>query len=132
MGELLGGNDVSSSSVTGRSNASEVIVSDKSGPKLERADAGRNPSRPMPAAPGRPPASRRSSSWTARLRAAIATPASEAEPWRVPRARRPTSVGVACFARRASASPRAMKWRPGKAADVPARRGIRGRSCWVL
>ena len=23
-------------------------------------------------------------------------------------------------------------WGPGEAADVPARRGIRGRSCWVL
>jgi len=48
------------------------------------------------------------------LRAAIATPASAAEPWRVPRARRPTSVGAACFARRARASPRARAGGRGK------------------
>ena len=52
MGELLGGNSVSSSSMTGWSNASEVIASDKSGPKLEHATLGVIHLGPCPPHPG--------------------------------------------------------------------------------
>ena len=52
MGELLGGNSVSTSSLARRSNASEVIVSDQSDPQLEQATLGVIHLGPCPPHPG--------------------------------------------------------------------------------
>ena len=52
MSELLGGNSVSTSSSAGRSNASEVIVSDQSDPQLEQATLGAIHLSPCPPHPG--------------------------------------------------------------------------------